>query len=167
MSRSHLRQYGGRPFRMQRRIPVTTPNVQVNHPIFRRIHRECPRNSAIGNQTHPRMETENQPENEPRQILIGRVCKVECYTFCQIIFFTSEHEKKRKPMNPYGYCVLCRSPLYTKCYTSVTFLKGWPLLEEKISHILLYIFQHIDVFTVNPKRLTPPIPDKPTLWLGF
>ena len=38
-------------------------------PIFSRIHRECPRNSAIGNRTHPRMETENQPENEPRQIL--------------------------------------------------------------------------------------------------
>ena len=41
------------------------------------------------------METENQPENEPRQILIGRVCKVECYTFRQIIFFTSEHKKKK------------------------------------------------------------------------
>jgi len=32
-------------------------------------------------------------------------------------------------MNPYSHWVLCRSLLYTKCYTSVTFLDRLPYIK--------------------------------------
>ena len=64
--------------------PFTTPNVQIYRPILSRIHRGRGRDSVIRIRTHPRVETEDQPENEPRQTLIrysNPNAKTGCVTF--------------------------------------------------------------------------------------